>query len=96
MTLRSGPATAPEPYASSVAAPDPTAGSPFDELFAAVSALSAATTVSRVIEAPASRFMVRVAKVNKPHRATKRQYDYFEDLNTALAARMQDRADDLS
>jgi hypothetical protein len=28
--------------------------------------------------------MVRVAPVKKPHRATKRNYDYFEELNNSL------------
>jgi hypothetical protein len=31
--------------------------------------------------------MVRVAPVGRPHRATKRNYDYFEALNSNLAAR---------
>ena len=31
--------------------------------------------------------MVRVAPVGQPHRATKRDYDYFEELNAKLAAR---------
>jgi hypothetical protein len=31
--------------------------------------------------------MVRVAPVGQPHRATKRNYDYFEELNARLAAR---------
>ena len=38
---------------------------------------------------PPSRFMVRVAAVSKPHRATKRDYDYFAELNAALAAKAQ-------
>jgi hypothetical protein len=29
--------------------------------------------------------MMRVASVDRPHRATKRNYDYFEELNAALA-----------
>jgi hypothetical protein len=35
--------------------------------------------------------MVRVAKVGRPHRATRRNYDYFEDLNAALAAKQDER-----
>jgi hypothetical protein len=30
--------------------------------------------------------MVRVAPTSRPHRATKRDYNYFDDLNAALAA----------
>jgi hypothetical protein len=38
---------------------------------------------------PPSRFMVRVARVSKPHRVTKRDYNYFEELNATLAARSE-------
>jgi hypothetical protein len=30
--------------------------------------------------------MVRVSPVDRPHRSTKRDYDYFEELNAQLAA----------
>lgn len=36
---------------------------------------------------PTSRFMVRVATVPQPHRATKRNYNYFEALDATLAAK---------
>jgi hypothetical protein len=59
--------------------------SPFDDIIAAVSGPLGCGAGSKVIDAPRSRFMVRVAKVDKPHRTTKRDYDYFEALNAALA-----------
>jgi hypothetical protein len=58
---------------------------PFDDFIAAVTD----TTTPPVPMAPLpppSRFMVRVAQVAPPHRATKRNYDYFEELNARLAA----------
>ncbi len=61
---------------------------PFDEVFAAVS--KDANEPPAVLP-PRSRFMVRVAKVGRPHRATRRNYDYFEDLNAALAAKQDAR-----
>jgi hypothetical protein len=61
---------------------------PFDEVFAAVS--TDANEPPAVLP-PRSRFMVRVAKVGRPHRATRRNYDYFEDLNAALAAKQDER-----
>ena len=63
--------------------------SPFDDVFAA---MTGTTSRELRVEAPASRFMVRVAKVSQPHRPTKRNYNYFEDLNAALAARARQRA----
>jgi hypothetical protein len=30
--------------------------------------------------------MVRVTPVDRPHRSTKRNYDYFEELNAQLVA----------
>ncbi len=36
---------------------------------------------------PPSRYMVRVATIEPPHRMTKRNYNYFKDLDDALAAR---------
>ncbi len=34
---------------------------------------------------PSSRFMLRVAPVTEPHRRTKRNYDYFTELDAALS-----------
>lgn len=34
---------------------------------------------------PVSRYMVRVARTGQLHRRTKRNYDYFNELNVALA-----------
>jgi hypothetical protein len=59
--------------------------SPFDSVFEAVS--GAVTWKPDRPLPPASRFMLPVATVGRPHRSTKRNYDYFEDLNRALAAR---------
>ena len=39
-----------------------------------------------VVEPLPERFMVRVATTGRPHRATKRNYDYFDELNASLAA----------
>ena len=61
--------------------------SPFDELFTVISAPFGSEATGRAIEAPPSRFMVRVATLKRPHRPTKRNYDYFEELNAALAER---------
>jgi hypothetical protein len=61
--------------------------SPFDELFASVTAPFGSAETGRSIDAPPSRFMVRVAAVEQPHRTTKRDYDYFKELNAALAER---------
>jgi len=74
----------------------PRAYSPFDAVFAAVA--SASDTVEAEaprVEPPRSRFMVRVAKIGSPHRPTRRNYDYFEELNEALAVqRVEHRATD--
>jgi hypothetical protein len=58
---------------------------PFDDIFASVSTPIGSAGAGRVIDAPPSRFMVRESKVIRPHRTTKRNYDYFEELNVALA-----------
>ena len=58
--------------------------SPFDELLASVG--GGPGDRPKFLPPPA-RFMVRTARVSRPHRPTKRSYDYFEDLNAALAAR---------
>ena len=61
---------------------DPT--SPFDELIAAVSVSPPSRPRRSGPPPPPERFRVRVAPVRPPHRATKRNYDYFEELNAAL------------
>lgn len=38
-----------------------------------------------------TRMMLRVAPPQAPHRPTKRNYDYFDELNRALAALNSDR-----
>ena len=58
--------------------------SPFDELVAAVSESPAERWRRSGPPPPPERFRVRVASVGRPHRATKRNYDYFEDLSAAL------------
>ncbi|MGH9205948.1 MAG: hypothetical protein ACRD1G_05235 [Acidimicrobiales bacterium] len=45
----------------------------------------------RPVVPPPSRFMVRVSPTARPHRATKRNYDYFDDLTAALDAMEGDR-----
>jgi hypothetical protein len=67
--------------------PVPRASGPFDDLFEAVTRSSG--WPNRPLPRP-SRFMVRVAAVPKPHRATKRDYDYFTELNAALAAKARE------
>lgn len=58
--------------------------SPFDDLIAAV---TSARTARLATQPTSPRFMVRVADVGRPHRSTKRSYDYFSELNTLLAER---------
>jgi hypothetical protein len=55
----------------------------FDDLVTAVSTSRRARKLLGPLP-PARRFMVRVAPVSKPHRSTKRNYDYFEELNASL------------
>ena len=57
--------------------------SPFDDLITAVSTSRRARKLLGPLP-PARRFMVRVAPVSRPHRSTKRDYDYFEELNASL------------
>jgi hypothetical protein len=64
---------------------------PFDEFLAAVTDPGPDPLRSAGPLPPPSRFMVRVAPVGKPHRATKRNYDYFEELNLRLAAQAASR-----
>jgi hypothetical protein len=41
---------------------------------------------SSVVRPPPSRFMLRVTPTGRPHRPTKRNYDYFDELTSRLAA----------
>jgi hypothetical protein len=59
--------------------------SPFDDLITAIAKRPILGKGAGTLP-PATRFRVRVAEVGKPHRATKRNYDYFEDLNAVIAA----------
>jgi hypothetical protein len=59
---------------------------PFDELFEVVSQTHRESVRTGPLP-PRTRFMVRVARVPKPSRTTKRNYNYFEELNSALAQR---------
>ena len=63
---------------------------PFDDFIAAVTN-TPSTPVAPPPLPPPSRFMVRVAPVRKPHRSTKRNYDYFEELNASLATQATQR-----
>jgi hypothetical protein len=77
----------------------PTAGSdrrlgPFDELFEVVSKPNQDTLQPDRPLPPLNRFRVRVAPVAKSPRPTKRNYDYFEELNAALAERARRSAAD--
>jgi hypothetical protein len=58
--------------------------SPFDDLIAAVTAVE---TAQLQVQPNSPRFMVRVVDVGRPHRSTKRNYDYFEELDATLAER---------
>jgi hypothetical protein len=58
----------------------------FDELVAAVSTGSLDLAKHPGALPPRSRFRVRMVPVGRPHRATKRNYDYFEELNARIAA----------
>ena len=59
---------------------------PFDEFIAALNNAPAGAPAPMTPLPPPGRFMVRVAPVGQPHRATKRNYDYFKELNARLAA----------
>jgi hypothetical protein len=64
---------------------------PFESVIAAVSGSSSSASEVPAHLPDSSRFMVRVAQVEEPHRKTKRNYDYFQDLNEALAAKAAER-----
>ncbi len=76
-------------YGSDLAFHANTDGAPspgvFDDL---VQTLNGAAVPARPLPS-ADRFRVRVARVAKPHRATKRDYNYFEELDAALAIRVE-------
>jgi hypothetical protein len=72
----------PEFFAPSMRAPS----GPFDDFITAVSTSAAGRPRPVGPLPPRSRFMMRVSSVDRPHRATKRNYDYFEELKAALAA----------
>lgn len=57
----------------------------FDELVTAVSNGSLEVVRQRGALPPPARFRVRTVPVGRPHRATKRNYDYFEELNARIA-----------
>jgi hypothetical protein len=57
----------------------------FDEVVAAVSNGSLEMARERGALPPQSRFRVRTVPVGRPHRATKRDYDYFGELNARIA-----------
>ena len=85
--------TVPDPRVAPIAplAPTPPAGpagpaGPFDEFIAAVTDPEATHLAPAGPLPPPSRFMVRVSPVGQPHRTTKRNYDYFAELNARLAA----------
>jgi hypothetical protein len=82
--------TVPDPQVAPIAprAPVPPAPpvGPFDEFIAAVTDPETDHRAPAGPLPPPSRFMVRVSPVGQPHRATKRNYDYFEELNARLAA----------
>ncbi len=79
-TERQTPVASFEGLVTDVAGP---ARSPLEDVIAAVTAPQEAMAG---VEPSSSRFMVRVAKVDRPHRPTKRNYDYFAELDAALAA----------
>jgi hypothetical protein len=66
---------------------------PFDEFITALTLAPTDPPEPMPPLPPPSRFMVRVAPVGQPHRTTKRDYDYFEELNAKLAAQATARLD---
>jgi hypothetical protein len=59
---------------------------PFEALVSSVTATPPESAPWPVVQPPPSRFMVRVAPTGRPHRPTRRNYNYFDELNAALAA----------
>ncbi len=57
---------------------------PFDDLLVALTAPPKKAAVPTGPLPPAERFRVRVARVTKSDRSTKRNYDYFEELEASL------------
>lgn len=74
----------PNPFAEFIPTNNQEPISPFDELIAAVSVSPATRSRRSGPPPPPERFKVRVASVGQLHRATKRNYDYFEELGAAL------------
>jgi hypothetical protein len=66
--------------------------SPLEELIAAVTAPPPGRPP---VEPLSPRFTVRVAHVGQPHRPTKRNYDYFRELDAALAEQAKGRGEQL-
>ncbi len=62
----------------------PKASGPFDDL---LGDLGNTLEAPNLPLPPPDRFRVRVARVPKPHRATKRDYNYFVELDALLAHR---------
>ena len=62
--------------------------SAFDEVIAAIA--RPPDELSSGVQPPPERFMVRVATVGAPARPTKRNYNYFEALDAALAEQLRD------
>jgi hypothetical protein len=58
---------------------------PFDDLIASVSAPVRPVELDASKLPPPSRFMVRASRLDRPHRPTKRNYNYFEKLKADLA-----------
>jgi hypothetical protein len=57
---------------------------PFEALLSSVN--FGLSDASSVVRPPPSRVMLRVTPAGRPHRPTKRNYDYFDELTSRLAA----------
>jgi len=68
-----------------------TAG-PLDDFIAAISRPGGVLLFGSGVQPPASRFMVRAAAAAAPTRPTKRNYNYFEELDAAIAERQLARS----
>ena len=65
---------------------------PFEEFIAAISRPAGELLFGSGVQPPASRFMVRAAAAAAPTRPTKRNYNYFEELDAAIAERQLARS----
>lgn len=81
------PGTTPAAFEEFVAAISSTASGPFEDFIAAISRPAGDVRLHSGVQPPPSRFMVRAAAVAPPTRPTKRNYNYFEELDAALAER---------